>query len=83
VVDAKAGNILVKQLAFENANKACKTTLQPHRQRATLQEIIRLCVDVGPSHMQDIALAAVLKEVFCPGEGKRSMFFLWKRETFC
>jgi hypothetical protein len=45
VADAKAGSILVKQLAFENANKACKTALQPYRQRATLQEMIRICVD--------------------------------------
>jgi hypothetical protein len=36
VADAEAGNILVKQLAFENANKACKTALQPYRKRATL-----------------------------------------------
>jgi hypothetical protein len=28
VVDAEAGNILVKQLAFENANKASKTAIQ-------------------------------------------------------
>jgi hypothetical protein len=28
--------------------------------------MIRICVDVGPSHIQGIALAAALKEVFCP-----------------
>jgi hypothetical protein len=78
--DAKAGNILVKQLAFKNANKACKIALQPYRKRATLQEMIRICVDVRLSHIQGIALAAALKEVFALGEG---MFFLWKRGTFC
>jgi hypothetical protein len=31
VVDIKAGNILVKQLSFENANKYCKTTLWPYK----------------------------------------------------
>jgi hypothetical protein len=36
VVDMEAGNILVKQLAFENDNKACETALQPYRKRATL-----------------------------------------------
>jgi hypothetical protein len=57
---------------------------QPYRKRTTLQEIITICVDVGPSHIQGIALAAALKEVFHPGgRKKRSMFFLWKRGTFC
>jgi hypothetical protein len=51
VVDAKSGNILVKQLTFENVNKSCKTVLQPYRKRATLQEMIRICADVGPSHI--------------------------------
>jgi hypothetical protein len=74
VADAKARNILVKQQAFENANKACKTALQPYRQRVILQEMIRICVDVGPSHIQGIALAAALK-VFCPGGKKKEHIF--------
>jgi hypothetical protein len=52
VVDAEARNILVKQLAFKNANKACKTAFQPFRKRATLQEILRVCVDVRLSHIR-------------------------------
>jgi hypothetical protein len=36
VEDAKAGNILVIQLASKKANKACKTALQPYRKTATL-----------------------------------------------
>jgi hypothetical protein len=36
VVDMQAVNILVKQLAFENDNKACETVLQPYRKRATV-----------------------------------------------
>jgi hypothetical protein len=84
VADAKAGNILVKQLAFESVDKACKTALQPYRKRTTLQEMIRNFADVRPSHIQGIALAAAFKEVFLPGERKkRNMFFLWKRGTFC
>jgi hypothetical protein len=38
--------------------------------------MIRICVDVGLSHIQGIALAAALKEMFCPEGGKKSMFFL-------
>jgi hypothetical protein len=76
MVEAKARNILLKQLAFENANKVCKTAFPPYRKRATLQEMIRICVAVRPSHIQGIALAAALKEVFFPGGRKnRSMFF--------
>jgi hypothetical protein len=33
VVNTEADNILVKQLAFENANKACKTALWLFRKR--------------------------------------------------
>jgi hypothetical protein len=72
--DAEAGNILVRKLAFKNANKACKTALQPYRQRVTLQEVIRICVDVGLSHIQGIALTAALKEVFHSGGRKGACF---------
>jgi hypothetical protein len=67
VVDAEAGNIVVKQLAFENANKACKTALQPNRKRASVQEMITIYADVRPSHIQSIALAAA----FLPPRGKK------------
>jgi hypothetical protein len=48
-----------------------KTALQPYRKRATLQEMIRICADVRPSHIQCITLPAALKEVFCPGGRKK------------
>jgi hypothetical protein len=38
VVDTEARNILVKQLAFKNANKTCKTALWPYRKRSILQD---------------------------------------------
>jgi hypothetical protein len=75
VADTEARNILVKQLAFENANKAWKIALWPYRKRTTLQEMIRICVDVGLSHIQGIALAAALKEVFHPGGRKKGACF--------
>jgi hypothetical protein len=80
VADVKAGNILVKQLASKNASKACKTALQTYRKRVTLQEMIRICVDVGPSKIQGIPLAAALKEVFCPGERKKGVCFSCGKE---
>jgi hypothetical protein len=69
VSDTDARNILVKQLAFENANRACKAALQ-HVDRATLQEMTRICADIQLSHIQGIALAAALKDVFRPGGRK-------------
>jgi hypothetical protein len=33
--------------------------------------MIRICLDVGPSHIQGIALAAALKKVFHPGGRKK------------
>jgi hypothetical protein len=75
VVDAKAGNILIKQLAFKNANKACNTALQPYRKRANLQEMIRICVDVRPSHIQSIALCSATGK-----EKKEHVFPVEKRD---
>jgi hypothetical protein len=80
MVEAKARNILLKQLAFENANKVCKTAFPPYRKRATLQEMIRICVAVRPSHIQGIVLAAALKEVFCPGGRKKGDCFSFRKE---
>jgi hypothetical protein len=71
VAGANAWNILVKQLTFENADKVCKAALQLNRKRATLQEMIRICVDVGPSHIQAIALTAALKKCSSLREGKK------------
>jgi hypothetical protein len=43
--------------------------------------MIRICVDVGLSHIQGIALAAALKEMFCPeGEKKKHVFPVKKRD---
>jgi hypothetical protein len=84
VADTESRNILVKQLALENANKACKTVLWPYRKKATLQEMIRLFVDIGLSHIQSISSAVALKEAFHPGGRKQGAFFcVWKRGTFC
>jgi hypothetical protein len=41
--------------------------------KAILQEMIRICADIRPSHMQSIAIAAALKDVFCPGGRKKGL----------
>jgi hypothetical protein len=73
IVDTEARNILVKQLAFKNANKTCKTALWPYRKDLFCR--IRICADVRPSHIQGIALSDALKEVFCPGKRKKGACF--------
>lgn len=72
MTDPGAGNILLKQLAFENANEACKKALQPHRQKGTVSGFIRICQDIGEGHVQGLAMAAALKEVL--GGNKQSCF---------
>jgi hypothetical protein len=77
MVDAKARNILVKQLASKNVNQACKTALQPHKQRATLQEMIRCQAQSHPGY------SCCLKGNVLPwGKKRRSMISLYKRRTF-
>lgn len=58
VSDAEAGGITGKQLA----NKLCQTALRPHRETGTLSDSIRICVDIGPAHVQGAALAAALTQ---------------------
>ncbi|XP_035579377.1 endogenous retrovirus group K member 10 Gag polyprotein-like [Zalophus californianus] len=63
VVDGEAGTIIVKQLAFENANSACQAAIRPWKSTGTLEEFLRLCADIGPSYVQGVTLAAALREI--------------------
>jgi hypothetical protein len=58
--------ILVKQLAFENANAACQMTIWHYRKKGTLAHDIRLCTDTGPSHSQGVAMAAAVRGMTPP-----------------
>jgi hypothetical protein len=68
VVDHKAGTMLVRQLAFKNANKYCREALCPRRRKVYNQEMIRTCSDTGVHPIQEAALAAALKEVIHPSK---------------
>lgn len=59
--DGEAGVIIVRQLAFENANSACQAALRPYRQKGTLNDYIQLCQDIGPSYTTGLTLAAALR----------------------
>jgi hypothetical protein len=58
--------ILVKQLAFENANAACQTAIQPYRKKGILADCIRLCIDTGPSYLQGVAMATAMRGMTPP-----------------
>jgi hypothetical protein len=68
VGDPEWGNILVKQLASENANKHCKDALRPYRKKASLQDMIQLCSDIREGYVQGMALEATLKETLHPSK---------------
>jgi hypothetical protein len=58
VGDPELGMLLVKQLAFENANKHCKEALRPYKKKASLQDITWLCSDIREGYVQGMALVA-------------------------
>jgi hypothetical protein len=58
-------------LAFENANKYCRQALCPHRRKVFIQDVIRICSDIGAHHIQGVTLTAALKEVIHPSKKKK------------
>uniref|UniRef100_A0A8I3WYK8 CCHC-type domain-containing protein n=1 Tax=Callithrix jacchus TaxID=9483 RepID=A0A8I3WYK8_CALJA len=58
VQDGEASTLLVKQLAYENANPACQAVIQPWKKKGTLTDYIRLCADIGPAYQLGLAMAA-------------------------
>ncbi|CAD7666394.1 unnamed protein product [Nyctereutes procyonoides] len=63
VTDAEAGTLIVKQLAYENANAACQAAIRPWKNQGTLEDYVRLCADLGPSNLQGVTLAAAFKGI--------------------
>ncbi|XP_039723118.1 endogenous retrovirus group K member 5 Gag polyprotein-like [Pteropus medius] len=61
ISDPEAETILVKILAYENANSACQAAIRPFKRKGDLKDYIRLCLDIGPSYTQGIAIAAALQ----------------------
>ena len=61
ITNQEAADILIRQLAFENANSICQAILRPIRKSGTLTDYIRACADVSPAIMQGIAIAVALK----------------------
>lgn len=63
---AAANDKIVKQLAYENANSACRAVLRGKTRDKTLDEMLRMCRDVDPFTSKVQALLAVGAAVQTP-----------------
>ncbi|XP_077015564.1 endogenous retrovirus group K member 5 Gag polyprotein-like [Tamandua tetradactyla] len=57
----EAKDIVLKQLAFENANSTCQALLRPIRKSGSLTDYIKMCADASPAYVQGLAMAAALQ----------------------
>ena len=54
--DETLQNIILKQLAFENANEECRSVLRPISETSSLMEYLKACRDIGSmSHRAKLA----------------------------
>ncbi|KAI5929069.1 Endogenous retrovirus group K member 24 Gag polyprotein [Manis javanica] len=53
--------ILLKRLAWENANSLCQDLIRPIRKGGSIQEYIKACLDASPAVVQGMAYAAAMK----------------------
>ena len=52
---------IVKQLAFENANKYCKEAIRPHRTKS-LNDYIRICKEIDGNYVMGQVMAAAMQK---------------------
>ena len=75
ISDGPSGAIIVKQLAFENANNICQAAIRPWKRKGNLEDYIRVCSDIGSSYLQGAAIAAALtKAGFGPNAKSKNCF---------
>lgn len=61
IPDSGAAEIMTRQLAYENANSACKHLIRPILRKGTIDDFLRACQDVNAAYIQGMAIAAALK----------------------
>lgn len=54
-------DMLLKQLAWENANPLCQDLIRPIRKTGTVSDYIKACLDASPALVQGMAYAAAMK----------------------
>lgn len=57
----EGSDILIKQLAWKNANSLCQDLIRPIRKTGTIQDYIRACLDASPAVVQGMAYAAAMR----------------------
>ena len=45
--DTKAEQLIIKQLAFENAKVVCKVTVRPFKKQGSIADYIQICSDIS------------------------------------
>ena len=61
LLPSEGTDILIKQLAWENANTLCQDLIRPIHKIGSLQDYIKACVDASPAIIQGITYAAAMK----------------------
>ena len=61
ISNGEAADILIRQLAFENANSTCQAVLRPIKKNGHIADFIRQCAGIGPAVMQGAAIPAAIK----------------------
>lgn len=61
ILNEEAADILIKQLAFENANATCQSLSRPIRKTGSIGDYIKQCSEVFPAFIQVVTIAAALK----------------------
>ena len=61
IKDETLQNIILKQLAFENANEECQSMLRPIRETSSLMEYLKACRDIrSMSHRAKLVALEIL-----------------------
>ena len=61
VLSSEAKDIVLKQLAFENATPTCQSLLKTIKKSGNISDFIKACSEVTPSYLQGVAIAAALQ----------------------
>lgn len=61
MVDRKEKRLIVDQLAYENANAGCQTTIHPFQKQGDSNGSNHTCADIGHSYNQGLTLPLVLQ----------------------
>lgn len=57
----EGSDMLLKQLAWENANSLCQDLIRPIRKTGNIQDYVKACIDASPAVVQGMAYAAAMR----------------------